>query len=277
MNGIRCVFAGMAAIAVIVCPGPALGFDWITIENAADVRFSPLDTRIVDCPPEGGLGDHFVLIEGIAKKPLVVAGFTILISDEDDINPDDTLIWFQGSSLPVKVGDNVRIFGKFRLHCGDDCAVDGVGFKWIKFSVNYGPFKLFCKGNWQRNTAHADAENEKEVELRFEKEHWGTNYGGWSDPRFSCEDVPPMPGHRADLTVTGVCEFPNDTCVDEIPQELCEAAGGEFVGDAAPCDLEEYCEPSIPTVSEWGLILMTLLLLTAGTVVIGRRRRPLPA
>jgi hypothetical protein len=30
----------------------------------------------------------------------------------------------------------------------------------------------------------------------------------------------------------------------------------------------------IPTVSEWGLIVMTLLLLTAGMVVFGRRRRP---
>ena len=30
---------------------------------------------------------------------------------------------------------------------------------------------------------------------------------------------------------------------------------------------------SIPTVSEWGLIVMTLLLLTAGTVVLGRRRK----
>lgn len=31
--------------------------------------------------------------------------------------------------------------------------------------------------------------------------------------------------------------------------------------------------PAIPTVSEWGLIVMTLLLLTAGTVVLRRRRR----
>lgn len=29
----------------------------------------------------------------------------------------------------------------------------------------------------------------------------------------------------------------------------------------------------VPTLSEWGLIIMTLLLLTAGTVVLGRRRR----
>lgn len=30
--------------------------------------------------------------------------------------------------------------------------------------------------------------------------------------------------------------------------------------------------PSVPTVSEWGLIIMGLLLLTAGTIVIARRR-----
>ena len=34
-------------------------------------------------------------------------------------------------------------------------------------------------------------------------------------------------------------------------------------------------EPAaIPTVSEWGLIIMTLLALTAGTIVFARRRRP---
>ena len=31
--------------------------------------------------------------------------------------------------------------------------------------------------------------------------------------------------------------------------------------------------PDIPTVSEWGLIIMAVLLVTAGAVVIMRRRR----
>jgi hypothetical protein len=35
----------------------------------------------------------------------------------------------------------------------------------------------------------------------------------------------------------------------------------------------ECCSPTIPTVSEWGLIVLTLLLLTAGGIVIARRRR----
>ncbi|NOX57703.1 MAG: IPTL-CTERM sorting domain-containing protein [Planctomycetes bacterium] len=33
----------------------------------------------------------------------------------------------------------------------------------------------------------------------------------------------------------------------------------------------------VPTVSEWGLIIMTLLLLTGGTIVLGRRRTPVAA
>ncbi|MCK4343101.1 MAG: IPTL-CTERM sorting domain-containing protein [Phycisphaerae bacterium] len=41
--------------------------------------------------------------------------------------------------------------------------------------------------------------------------------------------------------------------------------------------MPDECEESIPTVSEWGLIVMTLLLLTAGTVVFGRQRRPAAA
>ena len=48
---------------------------------------------------------------------------------------------------------------------------------------------------------------------------------------------------------------------------ICEA--GE---DSETCPAD--CADAIPTVSEWGLIVMTLLLLTAGTIVFGRRRRP---
>lgn len=33
--------------------------------------------------------------------------------------------------------------------------------------------------------------------------------------------------------------------------------------------------PDIPTVSEWGLVAMALLVLSAGTVVLARRRRVL--
>lgn len=58
------------------------------------------------------------------------------------------------------------------------------------------------------------------------------------------------PGYCGD----GICNFGEDC-------ESCEM-------DCGPC------EPAIPTVSEWGLIVMTLLALTAGTIVFARRRRP---
>ena len=34
--------------------------------------------------------------------------------------------------------------------------------------------------------------------------------------------------------------------------------------------------PAIPTVSEWGMVLMSLLVLTAGTLVYGRRAPACP-
>ncbi len=42
-------------------------------------------------------------------------------------------------------------------------------------------------------------------------------------------------------------------------------------------EMQGQCVARVPTVSEWGLIVMTLLLLTAGTVVLGRMHRPAPA
>ena len=35
---------------------------------------------------------------------------------------------------------------------------------------------------------------------------------------------------------------------------------------------QDVPEPVVPTVSEWGLAIMTLLGLTAGTIIYGRRR-----
>lgn len=55
-------------------------------------------------------------------------------------------------------------------------------------------------------------------------------------------------------------------------QELDSDSGKWVEGGSTvrvPSTLTDIC---VPTVSEWGLIILTLLLLTAGTVVLGRRR-----
>ena len=56
-------------------------------------------------------------------------------------------------------------------------------------------------------------------------------------------------------------------------QDPVDSSGGPGGG---PNGIPDSCEAgaSIPTVSEWGMIVLTVLLLTAGAVLVGRRRRP---
>lgn len=48
----------------------------------------------------------------------------------------------------------------------------------------------------------------------------------------------------------------------------------DYYGRYSDDSITVTVEGVIPTVSEWGLIVLALLLLTAGTIVFGRRRRP---
>jgi hypothetical protein len=55
---------------------------------------------------------------------------------------------------------------------------------------------------------------------------------------------------------------------------------GEGTGNSVTLLLDDVSVtviPPIPTVSEWGLVVMGLLVVTAGLVTLNQRRRPLPA
>lgn len=80
------------------------------------------------------------------------------------------------------------------------------------------------------------------------------------------------------LPLGACCNF-NGNCSDGVQQRFCKGEGvGWFEGKICP-KYEEEVGPdeivcgAVPTVSEWGLIVMTLLGCTIGTVVFGRRRR----
>lgn len=64
---------------------------------------------------------------------------------------------------------------------------------------------------------------------------------------------------------TGSCTIVEDGSCAIATQQDCQDTGGLYGGDGSTC-------VDIPTLSEWGQIFLILLLLTAGVVLIGRRR-----
>ena len=71
---------------------------------------------------------------------------------------------------------------------------------------------------------------------------------------------------------TGACCLPGDICVDGLTRIECEDIEGRYMGDGSACS-EFDCSALVPTLSEWGLIILGLLLLSAGTVAVIRRRQ----
>lgn len=80
----------------------------------------------------------------------------------------------------------------------------------------------------------------------------------------------PNPADVACPAVGACCDVPNNECTQYSEAE-CKALGKGFTyrGDGTPCGTDGTC---IPTVSEWGLVVMAILVLSAATVVIMRRR-----
>ncbi|MCP4593024.1 MAG: IPTL-CTERM sorting domain-containing protein [bacterium] len=75
----------------------------------------------------------------------------------------------------------------------------------------------------------------------------------------------------------GACELTGNLCVQTSESE-CDEMGGWYEGDLTDCPEDSSCgtHVPIPTVSEWGMIIMGLLLLTAATITIRRQHRRTP-
>lgn len=89
----------------------------------------------------------------------------------------------------------------------------------------------------------------------------------------------PATGSTQELRIDNVSSecTPDDDTSEEltvVPDTFCDSVQNCNAPSEPP--LENF-PGGIPTVSEWGLIVMTVLVLTAGTVAFGRRRRPAAA
>ncbi len=89
-----------------------------------------------------------------------------------------------------------------------------------------------------------------------------------------CLFVDPVP-------LTGACCSAEGAC-QEMTEEDCISAGNEWMGAETVClgdnnenGIDDACEglQEIPTLSEWGMLIMALLLLASGTVAVICRRR----
>jgi len=65
-------------------------------------------------------------------------------------------------------------------------------------------------------------------------------------------------------------ELKGKDCTDDVERNDCLAGGGSWTRDQT-CE-EVNCQNAIPTVSEWGLVVMTLLFLAGAKVYFGRRQ-----
>jgi len=85
----------------------------------------------------------------------------------------------------------------------------------------------------------------------------------WTKSTLCANLVPPCSEHTGACCVSG-------TCVDNVPESSC--LPGEWTKDTLCADLDPPCSGGvIPTVSEWGLVVLALLLLVGAKVHFSRR------
>ncbi len=72
--------------------------------------------------------------------------------------------------------------------------------------------------------------------------------------------------------VMGACCLPNSSCQDGLTPTQCAAQNGTHQGGCSVCTgTPGECRADVPTVSEWGLVLMTLLVFIVGTMIFRGR------
>lgn len=75
----------------------------------------------------------------------------------------------------------------------------------------------------------------------------------------------------------GACCWPDGSCTDGVTPPDCVNSGGTFMGLGTLCSEVECPTQNIPTLTEWGMLIMLLLLVTAGTIAVVRRRKEMTA
>jgi hypothetical protein len=74
--------------------------------------------------------------------------------------------------------------------------------------------------------------------------------------------------------VAGACCLPDQTCQNGMTPSECAAQNGTHRGGCTVCTGEPgKCPAPIPAVSEWGVLVMSLLVMVGGTIILRQRER----
>jgi len=206
----------------------------------------------------------------------------VLPGDCVNVLPADQLTWFKAETCAV-----VESSGRCDEHRGACCdrrIADPV-LRCEDLPESECPIDDPTQQSWTKGTACADLGPEC-------TEHTGACCDQRiANPALRCRDDVPAsecviddPGQVswykftacADITCgehTGACcdEDPFGTCQDNVPASQCNCTKCLFYKDT-PCSAVGCVHNSIPTVSQWGLAILTLLLLTGAKIYFGRRQ-----
>jgi hypothetical protein len=74
------------------------------------------------------------------------------------------------------------------------------------------------------------------------------------------------PGHSAECRAVGACLSAQGKCLGVMTQEECNSLGGVWQGEGT------WCMKQIPTLSQWGLVILVVLIVFSTWVVLRRRK-----
>ena len=179
-------------------------------------------------------------------------------------NPEVSWCSGVGETYWIAVGDNYTPQGTFNLDITDDGTACGAP---VFCDVTCGDD--FANGNEECDGTDHSCEVECDTDCTCVPDFCGNDIKGASE--------------ECDGTDKDACEGPcvdcecETVCGNNIWElgEMCDGTDDDLCEGLciAPGEVNEcQCPPGIPAVSTWGLVMMTLLGLTAGTIYYGRRR-----
>jgi hypothetical protein len=75
------------------------------------------------------------------------------------------------------------------------------------------------------------------------------------------------------MPTPGACCLPDESCIEDLTPLECQNLSGTFMGENTLCSEVDCTILDIPTLSEWGMLIMGLLLLAVGTIAVVMRKR----